>query len=1208
MIHAAHMHSGQSLSAEEADFFASLGRGTCRSCGFIRASRSRRCPRCPAGTPAAPPRRVQAGDIIIPSIGALVRFMHQQSDETMSVNEPQLEEQIEAGERGGDANEGHSPPSNHAATSGEHPSSESMPRRSGPRRHRWRPPDGLLSFRAERREPVTRQHRGPAPTVPEGFLEAVRRLRCGSVTHVPKSQRDRLTAWYCDCLEGSLDGEEVWGQLHEAFTKLLFASIPSGIPTDVEIASRLDMWEAGRLTDLVTRAQEQQSRKKETTAAALARKQVSAAQARAERLAKENAKSKACQSLLGGVKSLSPDEQRQWSSKLFPRAASGRRTHAPAPPSADASANAPPVTPPVQAPEAQQSPNENSSSDPLDGHPLKGISFPPMSGPGPSGTRPEHVKDMLGTSKRALRTRLLKLLDKAIEMGIAGTLPNSCRWILGTAATFLTKPGKDTPRPIRCGEWLRKVIAKVLLRRYRGKIRKRMLELMQFGVQMPGGCEALYHARQTIEECAARGELGEIAVVDVDMANFFGSVEWQPMLEAYAELFPEGLSWETWTTEQENHVTLPCGDRLDVDRGAGQGEPDGPLKASLTLGKSARAAHLSLRAEDVPSAHCWFIDDGQLFCRPSNLDKVLQRYDSSIENIGASRGRRSAGADIKSTVRVFSGSGETQGDGEWCTSYVRDSCLIRDSSTPCKLLGGGLGSADQQAAIFSQAVEKTSHLHDAISGINDPATQMALRLACGGVGKVGFLLRLSGDRLSAGDLGVLDRIQRDGVGTTLEGDVGDNAWEQALVAITSGGLGIGDAEELALPAFVASRVAARPVAERIFKSLEEEGLAPEGHLLANYDRRSNAAVDRLLEAFAGEEETKDAIQSTLRRALVAAEAWWATVEAGGEPSGANLIGEEADDDESASLLKSLHSAFAIQHSITKHFDRRRLRRLHDLYEESGEVEDVKRLEDLQDTPNQDHTWWQALNPQTDRVLPPQEWVTAMRIRLGASLTCSDRVCACCGAKVMDMQGYHALCCANAESTIGHNRVRDCLGVICSSSDPATDIEVPGLCPRAPTLRPADVLTRAFHPTLVVAADVGVRAPHAADAGDNPLDDMRIDKLQKYEDHREDLAVQGIKYEPVIFSAYGRRHPKATDMIKFAASRAARRRGWSNIAGLLKWWHRQLAAELWRRAARMAHACTPKTSEYHWLGDHKDDMEDEDVAVPNTATLGAWLVG
>ena len=130
---------------------------------------------------------------------------------------------------------------------------------------------------------------------------------------------------------------------------------------------------------------------------------------------------------------------------------------------------------------------------------------------------------------------------------------------------------------------------------------------------------------------------------------------------------------------------------------------------------------------------------------------------------------------------------------------------------------------------------------------------------------------------------------------------------------------------------------------------------------------------------------------------------------------------------------------------------------------------------------------------------------------------------------------------------------------------------------------------------MIAADVGLRAPHAATAGLDPLGNMRVEKIEKYDPHREDLAAQGIRYEPIIFSAYGRRHPQTTDMLKFAASRAARRRGWSKASGLLRWWHRQLAAEVWRRAARMIHACMPRGRMPHEeMRSNPDDDDETDL--------------
>ena len=86
-----------------------------------------------------------------------------------------------------------------------------------------------------------------------------------------------------------------------------------------------------------------------------------------------------------------------------------------------------------------------------------------MSGTGPSNCRPEHIQDLLSVRKRALKRRLFKSLERIIELALDGVFPPVCRWILSTCATFLEKPNTDTPRPIRAGGWMRKVVAKVLL-------------------------------------------------------------------------------------------------------------------------------------------------------------------------------------------------------------------------------------------------------------------------------------------------------------------------------------------------------------------------------------------------------------------------------------------------------------------------------------------------------------------------------------------------------------------------------------------------------------------------------------------------------------------------------------------------------------------------------------------------------------------------
>ena len=126
----------------------------------------------------------------------------------------------------------------------------------------------------------------------------------------------------------------------------------------------------------------------------------------------------------------------------------------------------------------------------------------------------------------------------------------------------------------------------------------------------------------------------------------------------------------------------------------------------------------------------------------------------------------------------------------------------------------------------------------------------------------------------------------------------------------------------------------------------------------------------------------------------------------------------------------------------------------------------------------------SVNPIHGPVLPPDMYSTAIRIRLGADLIDDDIVCAQCSQRVLDSQGYHALCCNTAEATIGHNRIKEVLHSGFILSDPGANMEAAGLVPSNPDLRPADVLARSALLITLTAVDVGVKSPKAAGAEDD----------------------------------------------------------------------------------------------------------------------------
>ena len=1243
-VHCTRKHAGEELSEEQAVFFSSLGRATCRECSYIRLRRGA-CNRCKS---TALPRRVAAGDsILLPTLEPIAEddagmggHMAQHSPPEQSSqaqgsqgqsspvqgsqeqNSSAPSSQVQSTHGAAAAALGvplpgpasHGPPVGPTAaaaastashgTAGQRGMAGTANASGAPRPRRPAPMAPGFAHRRVDRDPVTRQRRGATPEIPDGFLEQVRQIRGQPLTHLPKSVCERACAAFSDGLEGTLEGDSTWSVMIECFSKLVFFGMPYGMSPVVELEQRLAHWEASEFTQLLTRILAQAAGKyKDLARRSQMHSTDKLAGKRARRLAKEGARAKGVAGLQGGIKQLTAAEQRLWGSKLLPRSECPRQQRG----QEGSTANANAETPVDNGNRESGSANAaDSSRPPASGpeNPLQGVRFPPMTAPGPSGCRPEIIKEMLAVRKRSVANRLFRLLGRFIDVALAGNLPPVARWILGSNVTFLEKPDTDTPRPIRAGEWLRKVVGKAGLFRHRKAIVKLMVSLGQYGVAIPGGAEALFHAGDAVEQLAATGDMGPIAVIDVDLVNCFGSLEWPAIMEAYDSMLPEMSAWERRITDEACEATLACGDRVKVGRGAGQGEPDGPLKASVTLGFATR------KAKDMPnsplaseSVDAWFLDDGRIVTRPLKVDGILRSLDPCLAGAGATRGSRSTHAKIESTVRIFCPPNRANEIAGWDTAYVRETCNIVPLDEPIKYVGGILGTHDQVAEAFQKTCSKVEKLHEAIDVVEDAATELVLKKECADVCKIIYTLRLNGDRIPEDMLQRYSCVLRESVARTLGGDLGDDSWRQATCETKAGGLGIRPAEEVALPAFLASRVSARPAVRQIFQRLETQGLATVEALERVYQERTDAAAARFLNFFPTDDGARSSVQTALQEAVVAAEDWWARlVESGdaspqapngGRPVGAALVDEDVGVEESD--LRP--GALALQKILCGFVDKFRLDALTDHFAAQGLEEDARRLDDLRDT-HQDHSWIFSLNPELDVVLPEEEWLIAMRLRLGCRLLSGEHVCRCCGKRVLDVQCYHALCCSMAESTKGHNQVRNTLHAGFSVSDPGAATEVEGLIPSAPDLRPADILTTAAHETSAVAVDVGIKAPHALDAGLDCTETMKQDKLRYYEAHLPELENQGVLYKPATFSSFGRRHPDTTKIMTLAARRAARYRGLSDHRNLLNRWCRSVAAAVWRRAARMVRACLPGDSamaEFCLTGEQVSEMDVDPIA-------------
>ena len=173
---------------------------------------------------------------------------------------------------------------------------------------------------------------------------------------------------------------------------------------------------------------------------------------------------------------------------------------------------------------------------------------------------------------------------------------------------------------------------------------------------------------------------------------------------------------------------------------------------------------------------------------------------------------------------------------------------------------------------------------------------------------------------------------------------------------------------------------------------------------------------------------------------------------------------------------------------------------------------------------------------------------------------------------------------------GHNEVRDDVFTFASAIDGTTELEPLGLIGSQPLLRPADLLTSATSDGRLTAVDVGIISPDAAGAGEDCVTSMTNRKIERYRPFERELEAEGVRYQPAVWSAYGRPSEAALALIRSIARRSARRSGNDNSNAIARRFQDRVGLEIWRRAARMVRACMPLEQEIQITDDSDSEAE------------------
>jgi hypothetical protein len=883
----------------------------------------------------------------------------------------------------------------------------------------------------------------------------------------------------------------------------------------------------------------------------------------------------------------------------------------------------------------------------------EGVRFGPLSAPGPSGLRPEHLKAFARCRRARSRHDYEAAMRGFVAAAVRGRLPASCWWITDTAVTMVRKKGAlpdAAPRPIRVGETLKRFVAKRIATAERAGLQRLFARRRQYGVACPGGVEILLHHR--LVTCAGGGA-EDVGEWDLDIKNCYGSLYWAAIDSSVRRHVPGALPWTRWMHSAAVRVILPGGRVHQTRRGAEQGDPLGAMYAAAVIvdvcaeaEKMSAAARRELlgqrptaqrmgeavlrmlstaaeRARDDPIGHATFTDAGHRFMhaaqgvadgcamwdqgmaasRPVDERGEGQMMDVWYVDDAFVRGNVVdtdlwlAAWDAVAALTGMQRSMEKSfykplAAGTPTPPYTSLTCRQRAADDAGVYLGVQLGGQDGQ---YQQRVRDAARIHTLLRDLEDPALELLLIRHCADAGLVAFLLRAVGPSGDNGATGIsqpvideFDAVMAAAVAQVTRSDVSAEAAQQAGWGVKAGGLGLRPASAVALPAHAASLVEARPFVEQLANEMRRRGVGAAGQM-ADVEA---AAIERLT---TGREDSLAAeLMEAVDHARDRAERLAADVLGLPEASPAAGSGRRRDapsggDGDEAATGGGGRRRARLQHELSAAIDAAELHGvLRDLGQQRTAAAAIRsrRLADLGNA-NTVHSWLWAVNPAHGYVLHPDDYQTALRLRLGVDVADYPGVepCGECATLVSASDfGRHALLCAKGRRTTAHNRIRDHLAQLASVSDAAVQTEAQwatacsgGADPPLDARRPADILTSAAPLGGVgsVALDVGVTTPFTEDAlkraDVDVLDQYHSRKVAKY---REAAAAARWQYRPVIVSAFGRAHAEAKKVVHRLSLAAAKKFGEPNASRIEGGWWRNCGTLLMERACRMVDRCRP----------------------------------
>ena len=455
-------------------------------------------------------------------------------------------------------------------------------------------------------------------------------------------------------------------------------------------------------------------------------------------------------------------------------------------------------------------------------------SFHRLSGGGPSGLRPIHLKNCLSTEHRdefvERCTALVNLLAK-------GDAPESLApFLAGGNLTAL--PKKDNGiRPVAVGEVWRRLTAKCLCNEFKEQTSAYFFP-QQIGVGQPRGTEiGLETARQW---CSRNCNNLTSVFVKVDFTNAFNCVNRQAFLEQCRHNFPGLSPWAEWCYIQPSNLYFGT-HSVASESGVQQGDPLGPLLFALALQPLLIQLHEGISERGLQLAFS-YLDDLILAGDQQEVAGAFHSFKNAASQIGLQFNTS------KCEVIPAAGSNSTIN-----RSLFPSEIKFRDNGD-FELLGGPIGSEEFCNTHTQERVNKAIELLTALGELPDPQVALTLVRQCASFGKLVYSLRVTPHKAHATALHSYDSAVRDCVESFMCCSFSDGEWSLARLSTKMGGLGLRSCKQHSPAAFLSSQLACHDLCRELDPHYTKEHHSTKANILsAIVDFNSNVTQDQRLE-------------------------------------------------------------------------------------------------------------------------------------------------------------------------------------------------------------------------------------------------------------------------------------------------------------------------------------------------------------------------